>query len=245
MTTIMIHAIHGEGYPPVNGSIGLDLLEKAAKSPHRLTFDDGLACQELAFPILKKYGKTAIFFINNENIMEIHRAIRERLGELEFYMRIWRALGYKPLAPKDFLAEYSFYSQDDKDYRYYRDYIDPITHDKILWVLKEPCDTVRTLDPARIVEERHVIGLHTKSHPRRLDIMPAHLQLDEWLDNLGMIRQFQKRGGYLYASYPMGRSNEVTKEILAILGVTEAFTSSQHSSGYYESPRIDIKQIEL
>jgi peptidoglycan/xylan/chitin deacetylase (PgdA/CDA1 family) len=242
MATITIHHIHGGKYPAVKGSISLAELEKAVQSEHSLTFDDGLACQELAFPILKKYGKTAIFFINNDNIMESHKQVMDALGGM-FYQTFWKYVANTAfIVPNWFLAEYSFYTAEDRKYRYYRDYVDTKRHDEIMHGLAGNFNIdpkLLFIDLQKIVDNGFTIGMHSGSHIRRMDLLKPHEQYSEWMTNLGMIRKYQRE--VVYASYPMGRYNEVTKEVLRQLGVTEAFTSSEFTSGYLETPRIDIK----
>jgi len=247
MNTIMIHHV-GDG---VNGSISIKQLDRImyAYPDDQYTFDDGLACQVLAFQLLRKHGKKAIFFVNNENKMEQYRVIRERLGD-QFYNHFWNNVANDPYfsIPNDFLAEYSFYTEEDRRYRYYRDYLAPERHDEIMNILllqgDEPCFDVEKplfIDPQMIVGEGHILGLHSSTHPRRMDALKPHEQFDEWVGNLAYIRKFQRE--VLYAAYPMGRYNEVTKEILSLLGIMDAFTSSELTKGYLESPRIDLSKF--
>jgi peptidoglycan/xylan/chitin deacetylase (PgdA/CDA1 family) len=244
MSTLMIHYIHGGNHPQVTGSISLDELERAVQSDHQLTFDDGLICQELAFPILKKYSKTAIFFINNTNIMVAHKQVMDALGGM-FYQTFWKYVANTAfVVPKDFLSEYSFYTSEDRKYRYYRDFIDTKRHDEIMHGLAgnfniDPAKLF--IDPQKILDNGFTIGMHSAGHCRRMDLLKPHEQYSEWMTNLGMIRKYQRE--VLYASYPMGRYTEVTKEVLRQLGVIEAYTTNECSSGYLESPRIDIKKF--
>jgi len=239
MTTLMIHHIHGEGHPPVKGSISLELLEKAVQSEHQLTFNGGLICQELAFPLLKKYGRVAIFFMNNENKMEAHKQVMEALGN-QFYLTFWKYVRDTAfIVPKDFLTEYAFYTQEDRKYRYYRDYVDTKRHDEIMQGIAGNLNvTGLFINPQKIVDNGHIIGLQSATHPRRMDLLKPHEQFNEWVSNLAMVRKFQRE--ILYAAHPMGRYTEVTKEILSILGITNAYTTKENSQGFLESPRIDI-----
>jgi peptidoglycan/xylan/chitin deacetylase (PgdA/CDA1 family) len=213
-----------------------------------ITFDDGLACQELAFPLLEKHRKRAIFFLNNENKMVEHKAVRDSLGVM-FYDEFWKKVhaeitidpeiyGYK--TPDDFLREYSFYTQADKDYRYFRDYVDPELHDEVMFSFK-PVGHNLFIDPQKIVDHNHSLGLHSKSHPTRMDTMETLDQMVQWIDNLAMVKQYQERVNF--ASYPMGRFNETTKIILEMIGIHFAFTTSEKTTGNpLELPRIDIKE---
>lgn len=240
--TVMIHQVHGSGYPEKMGSVAIEKLERVVeKHPDYVyTFDDGLACQQLAFPVLQNYSAKAIFFVNNQNENERHRMIRERLG-FDFWIIFWRWYGRKPKPPKEFLSEYDFYTPDDKAYRWVRDFSDPEGHDKTMDWISDQTEVPEFIDPQIVVDNGYELGLHSATHPRRMDIMKPHLQYDEWMDNLGFIQAFQPH--LQYASYPMGRYNHVTIEILRQLNIETAYTSSANTSGQYEQPRTDIKNI--
>jgi peptidoglycan/xylan/chitin deacetylase (PgdA/CDA1 family) len=235
---LTIHYIHGNGYPEIVGSVGLEKIEKALFNGEELSFDDGLKCQELVFPLLKKYQSKAIFFICNRNDMERHRVIRERLG-FDFWVKFWRKYGSKPQPPKEFLSEYSFYDDNDKAYRWVRDFSDPQVHDEIMDWISDQTEMPEFIDPQIIVDEGHELGLHSATHPRRMDLLKPHEQYNEWIENLAYLHQFQEK--VRFASYPMGRYNFVTKEILRQLGIIGAYTSSSFTNGKYERPRADIK----
>jgi peptidoglycan/xylan/chitin deacetylase (PgdA/CDA1 family) len=236
---LTIHHIHGGGYPEIVGSVGLERIEKALSQGKQLSFDDGLKCQELVFPLLKKYQSKAIFFINNRNDMERHRMIRESLGK-EFYHFFWENYGEKPDYSETFLSEYDFYTPEDKAYRWVRDFSDPKGHDLTMEYISDITEEPEFIDPQIVVDEGHELGLHSSSHPRRMDLLKPHEQYDEWIENLAYLHQFQ--GKIRFASYPMGRHNLVTKEILKQLGIIGAYTSSAFTFGKYEMSRTDINQ---
>lgn len=241
MVAIMIHHVHGEGYPETMGSVAIEALERVVeKHPdYTYTFDDGLACQQLAFPVLKNYSAKAIFFVNNQNDNERHRTIRESMKD-QFYPRFWEQLGYKPKYPATFLAEYDFYTPDDKAYRWVRDFSNPEGHDKAIEYISDVTQVPEFIDPQIVVGEGFELGCHSKSHVRRMDSLSYEQQWVEWSDNIEYIKQYQPT--VRFASYPMGRYNEVTKEILRQLGIVGAYTSSAFSHGKYELPRTDINQ---
>ena len=224
---------------PVQGSVSLEKIEQALLQGEELSFDDGLKCQELVFPLLEKYKAKAVFFICNRNDMERHRAIRESLGS-DFFVQFWWKYGEKPIPPKEFLSEYDFYTDNDKSYRWVRDFSDPEGHDKIMDWISDQTEVPEFIDPQLVVDNGHELGLHSTTHPRRMDLMKPHLQYDEWLENLAYLHRFQHH--VRFASYPMGRYNEVTKEIMRQLGIVGAYTSSAFSHGKYELPRTDINQ---
>jgi peptidoglycan/xylan/chitin deacetylase (PgdA/CDA1 family) len=224
---------------PVQGSVSLEKIEQALLQGEELSFDDGLKCQELVFPLLEKYKAKAVFFICNRNDMERHRLIRESLGD-QFYPRFWEEYGGKVKYPKTFLSEYDFYSDDDKAYRWVRDFTGMEKHDTIMNWISDQTEAPEFIDPQIVVDNGHELGLHSTSHPRRMDLMKPHLQYDEWLENLAYLHRFQHH--VRFASYPMGRYNEVTKEIMRQLGIVGAYTSSAFSHGKYELPRLDINQ---
>ncbi len=234
---LTIHHIHGGIYPEVQGSVGLEKIERALSQGKQLSFDDGLKCQELAFPLLKEYNAKAIFFINNRNDMERHRMIRESLGK-EFYHFFWENYSEQPDYPETFLSEYDFYTPEDKAYRWVRDFSDPKGHDLTMEYISDITKEPEFIDPQMVIDEGHELGLHSATHPRRMDLMKPHEQYDEWVENLAYVKQFQEYVGL--ASYPMGRYNGVTKEILKQIGIYDAFTSSEKTEGWFERPRTDI-----
>ena len=235
MSAVMIHHV-GNGF---KGSVTISQLDQVMTDypKMRYTFDDGLKSQENALPLLKKHGIKAIFFLNNENKMEQHRAVRERMGK-KFIKWFYVQANTQMYFPKEFLAEYDFYSDEDRAYRYFRDVTNPFLHDEIM---DAEATDVEFIDPQLIIDEGHQIGLHTATHPNRLDLLRAGEQLKEWDDNLKHLSQFSK--SIRYAAYPLGKFNEVTKFILGSCGITMAFTGLEHSRGQYELPRIDIKQL--
>jgi len=226
--TITIHHIHGDGFPEVKGSISVDHLLRAIKSDHFLTFDDSLKCQELALPLLKKYKKKACFFVNCVNNVERQR---EFVQDPNFYEWFFSSVQRVP-APDWFLIEYDFYSQDDKDYRWFRDYVDPKGHDRIVGF-----KDIESLDCSLLGKYGQEIGLHTATHPRRLNALDMNEEWREWEDNLIYATQY---GKVTKASYPMGRKSKRSGIILYMLGIKEAFSSSEHTTGRYNQPRTDI-----
>lgn len=234
MLVATIHRIGNE-----RDAVTLDHIERVIQENPRimLSFDDGLECQALAFPLLKQYRKTGIFFLNNDNPMERHRMVREKMG-IEFYTWFWKEIGKRTPAPDHFLNEYKFYTQEDKDYRWFRDFLHPKWHDKIMDRISEP---IKFIDPREIVKEGHVIGLHSATHPRVMGAMKPHEQYDEWMENLAYLRKYQEV--IELAAYPMGRYNDVTKLILERMGITMAFTNSTKTRGVFEQPRTDIKNL--
>lgn len=239
---VSVHHLHGGKFKCQTGSVSLKVLESAIADPEvsMITFDDGLDSQRLAFPLLKKSGKKAVFFINNTHLHEKHRILRERMGD-RFY-QVFQTYLTRPLTqfPPAFLKEYPFYSEIEKGYRYFRDFVNPQQHDEILRHMGANDIEPHLLTPAEIVEAGFELGLHTANHPRVLYLLKPHEQLDEWLDNLNYIRQYQKFINY--AAYPYGRYDFVSIALLKTLEIMDAFTSSQTSTGTFQTPRYDITQ---
>ena len=177
MVTIMVHHIHGDGFPEIAGSVSLEKFKKVIdKYPKaRFTFDDGLLCHELAVNVLDKKGIQGWFFVNNVNEMEQDRVTRQSPDFYWWFMDVYLGKFPYPNMPDSFLAEFSFYSKVEREYRYIRDILNPDGHDFIMKPFRKPIEFIG-LDKLR----HHKIGLHTYSHPRRLSMLSVGEQYLQW-----------------------------------------------------------------
>jgi len=245
MKTIMIHHLSGQGFDPVAGSVDIKALEKIIDNQkYTLTFDDRLQSQELALDMLKRKGIQAYFFVNHHNEMEQDRATRDRLGE-GFYAWFFRQFEVMMLPhivpltmPDSFLAQYKFYSYEDRLYRYFRDIAYPEIHDIIM---KPHREMVELLDLNKLKD--HKIGMHSFSHPRRMENLSRDDQFKEYLDNLNYI--FETTGQLADSmSHPMGSYNNDTLSVLRELGVLIGYRADKTKGPTtLEYPRIDIQEL--
>lgn len=232
-----------------------------------ITFDDNLLCQyDVALPILEKYGLKAYFFIYTSPLtgvkekLEIYRYFRSAYftNINDFYEAFYEALQKSPYAfamnevtPSDYLIQFSFYSHDDRRFRFLRDQIlgvskfneimDKILHDfqveveqisKKLWMSKE-----HLVD---LVNRGHTLGLHSHTHPTRFESLTLEQQRQEYSVNLKILSDIT--GDKITAcAHPCNSYNHHTFEVLKSLGIKLAFRSNLAKMPYsnFELPRQD------
>lgn len=232
---------------------------KLKKNDICLTFDDNLRCQfDVAYPVLEKHKITAFWFIYtspflgvNERL-EIYRYYRTvAFGSIDdFYDYFFDYIkkskykdfvdkGLTGFSPNRHLNEYSFYSKNDKKFRFIRDRIlkekyfvlmdDIIKNDgkfsidgmrRQLW-MNESC--VRKLS-----KEGHIIGLHSHTHPMNLGELPYAKQKAEYVKNYDIIKKINGRT-ILSVSYPCNSYNEDTLRIMRNLEILVGFIATMDS----------------
>jgi peptidoglycan/xylan/chitin deacetylase (PgdA/CDA1 family) len=240
-----------------------------------LTFDDALLSQyEVALPILESYGLTAFWFIYSSvlegqyEILEIYRKYRtscfptitdfynaffKLISESKFSASVSKSL--RNYNKNSYLKQFSFYSDDDRKFRYIRDVslgtksyteamalmlkkdgIDISKFSEDLWLNKEHV--------VQLAEKGHVIGLHSHTHPTALSQLPASIQEDEYKKNNQVLSKLANTKISTVA-HPNNSYNQNTLQILENLGVKVGFCSnmskSEHSS--LEFPREDHSNI--
>ena len=235
----MIHHLHGKGFDPVVGSVHIKELDKLIdkyRDELIITCDDRLISQQLAVDLLDRKGIKAWFFVCHHNVMEQDRQTRERMGE-GFYC--W-FINECQKRVKDFLSQYSFYTYEDRLYRFIRDDKVSGLHEEIMSPLRQPIQYL----PLKNIRH-HNIGMHTYSHPTNLETMSNHVQGNEWwycFDWLTFANGIEIES----AAYPMGRYNEHTLEIMTTYGVKLGFRSDDlpvANPNDLELPRTDIKNL--
>ena len=235
---VMCHHIHGEGYPQRQGSVAVEQLEAVIRKypDYTYTFDDGTADQRLALPILSKYNIKGYFFLSNLIAIERDKWMMAKMGLDTFYKIFFQFFPYCKM-PDDFLAEYNFYSIEDRRFRYIRDYQCPEGYRDFMDTTFA-CDDVPELflHPAEL--KAHFIGLHAFSHPADMGLLKPSQQFDEWMLNLQYLSEFQDN--IRTASHPMGRYSLATLKILKLIGITQAFCSKEGDRSDLEIGREDI-----
>ena len=183
-----------------------------------LTFDDGLASQfEIALPALQAADRTAFWFCSGAPLdgapiaSDIHKYfIATNFDSFDDFFDAfveqsqqtrWRQAVAKTIAlpaARNYLNEWTFYSEADRIYRYIRD-ICPGTMccgEIIDTMMRSMACSPREfadrlwLKPAnlRLLEAHgHVIGLHSYSHPMRLDLLEPEVQAKEYGRNLEVL----------------------------------------------------------
>lgn len=186
--------------------------KKRIKNKVCFTFDDAIKCQfDLARPVMDKYNIKAFFFIytsifyGKPDLLEIYRYFRvnyyknindfyysffsEIKYDLKFYFKIYE----KEI--KEMKIKFPFYSILDIKFRIIRDsYLKDSEYVRIMkkMMKKKGFDYkkffnkifLQKKDVKQLHEEGHKIGLHTHTHPTKLENMNYQEQLKEYSDNL-------------------------------------------------------------
>ena len=248
------------------------LLNKLKQEDICLTFDDNLLSQfDIALPILESRGLTAFFFVYTNTIpgganeLELFRHFRHSIfssiGEFyeEFFQLARNKLGnsyqefFIDFQKKKYLSKFSFYTDEDRWFRYLRDValesslydelrdemmaeyqFDKLAASKDLWMTDEHLLYLR--------ENGHVIGLHSHNHPTKITSLSENNQLDEYSQNLNCLRVTGLINETLSMAHPCGDYDHITLKILTELGVTLGFRSNFHemwNRNLLEIPRED------
>lgn len=240
-----------------------------------LTFDDALLSQvEVAAPILHERGHAAVFsvyssvFSGQPDPLEVFACFRAE--EYPDFFAFWRDFERRVLEdatsdeeeyllryPEDYLSDFPFYTPEERKFRFLRDEIlGPERYFAIMWALigSNPSFDLASVQSRlwmdqshllRLISEGHSIGLHSHSHPTRLDEMPREEQAHEyrqnfdWIsENLGVRPEF--------VAHPCGRYSSDTLEILDDLGVKVGFRSTMtgdNRGSRFEVPREDHANV--
>jgi peptidoglycan/xylan/chitin deacetylase (PgdA/CDA1 family) len=221
-----------------------------------ITFDDGLACQyEIALPILEAYGIKAFWFIYTspfeEGIqrLEVYRYLRDvAYPNIEsFYNAFYECVegteycdlvseGLKSFSAPGYLAEFPFYTNDDRKFRFVRDKLlgpdkyfeimdcmvlgcgfDPLSLSRRLFISKE-----RAL---ALSSAGHVIGLHSHSHPTQLSALSRCAQKAEYEENKMRLEEVLERP-IRVMSHPCNSYTADTLKVLREIGVNVGFRSN-------------------
>jgi peptidoglycan/xylan/chitin deacetylase (PgdA/CDA1 family) len=246
-----------------------------------LTFDDGLKCQfDVALPVLDRRKITAFWFVYS-NVFQGH------MGRLEIY-RYYRTAFYQDIEEfykvffkfilnsqynqlienhvkdinfSEHLSEYSFYSLNDRKFRFIRDKIlGPQKYFNLMdqMIKKDDVDIEQinkylwmdTKSLQILNEKDHIIGLHSYSHPTELNSLTKKDQKKEYQMNFDHIKNILKTKP-ITMSHPCNSYNNDTIGILDELGIKIGFRSNFDLTNFskYEFPRIDhstlIKELEL
>ena len=219
-----------------------------------VTFDDNLLCQyDVAMPVLNKRNLSAFFFAYTSPMqgkaekLEIYRHFRHLMFTDidEFYNAFFTVYENRKAElnidftienkfdADNYLIQYSFYSLNDRKFRFYRDEVlgqsryykimdfmlekynyDISQYSKILW-----CGKKELRD---ISNHGHIVGLHSHTHPTRLCEFDYNGQLNEYSTCKEIIENCLGKK-VTVASYPCGSVNDDTELIMKKLGIEIAF----------------------
>ncbi len=237
--------------------------------------DTLLCQYEVAYPILKELNITSFWFINTAPLMgntiihEIHRRFRNVYFDslIDFYKefnkeiynsRYAEKIHYKLMGfvPEKYLVDFPFYTIEDRIFRYIRNEI--LTEkefDEIMTIMMQKHninkdDLIKNLwlTPFHIkslYNDGNIIGLHSHTHPMRIDKLSYSEQYFEYSQNYEIIKNIT--GEYPNTvAHPCNSYSPITLEILSKkLGIVLGFRSNARFPCLtnLESPRIDIANL--
>lgn len=240
-----------------------------------LSFDDGLRSQfDVALPILEKHNLNAFWFIYSaplvgvveprefyrycqwklfNTVEDFYAAFLAKAKEGRFSKEIEEAL--KTFDPATYLSEFTFYTTEDRLFRYVRNEIlgmdgyieileslfalhniDVHEHWNTIWLNKEAIKELHTAG--------HTIGLHSHTHPLEMNRLSREDQEKEFQTNKQILENITK-GVISAMSHPRNSYNEDTLAILKKLNITLGFRANMAQETYskLEYPREDPANI--
>lgn len=242
-----------------------------------LSFDDALLSQyEFAAPILKKRNLEAFFFVYSEpfcgtpNYFEIFRYFRTvTYANIDvFFADFFEETEARHPAEYDFaksqynsdsyLNAFSFYSENDKWYRYLRDLtLGPIKYNELMLCLmeKQKFDVNQIMaklwmtenDVKALHNDGHIIGLHSYSHPTTMHTLSYDQQEKEYRCNYEHLSELLAED-ITAMSHPNGSYNSDTLDILTKMGSKIGFRSSMGTAriqSNLEIPRKDHANVYI
>lgn len=210
---------------------------------------------DIALPILRKKNLRAFWFIYTTPLegklerIELYRYFRmTAFRDVEtFYAHFndtlqhssWQdtvSAGLRGVDTDAYLADYPFYTSLDRWFRYVRDRLlndeqydavmdlmmaqygfDQNTLLKRLWMDRECLQT--------LVDEGHLLGLHSHTHPTQIGKMTAQQQQNEYAKNRAILEEITKKPIQSMA-HPCGSWSQETLEMLAKMGIVIGFHSA-------------------
>jgi len=229
---------------------------------------------DIALPVLKRRGLTAFWFVyssvfnGEQSPLEIFRYFRTtRFPDVETFYNAFdvavtksewsdevnsRLVNFNPAA---YLSQHRYYTNGDRKFRYIRDEIlGSDRYDSIVFgMIDEDGFDLRSLnallwmdnDCLRELERNeHVIGLHSYSHPMRMESLPVAQQRDEFKKNQEHLANVL-RNSPKTMSHPAGSYSDQTLAILRDIGIQIGFRADYDKYVHLplEFPRDDHAHI--
>ncbi len=232
-----------------------------------ITFDDNLKCQlDVALPVLEAMNLKAFWFVYTSPLqgilekLEVYRYFRTIYFEsiddfytvfFTFFEERFRQTYHQNIDFNNYLREFTFYTYNDRKFRYIRDVmLSPKEFHELMDLLLEKynvaIDTWKDIlwlsknDICYLSQTGHLIGLHSHTHPTQIAAMPIKEQKNEYLTNYQILKEIT-HNQLFSMSHPCNSYNDATLEILKNLNIKIGFRSNQAKRNYlcYELPRID------
>lgn len=225
---------------------------------------------DVAFPVLRDLGLTAFWFVYTSVLegeverLEVYRTYRLTCfdGVDDFYAAFDAQVAASPMAdeaasalrtldPATYLAAFLFYSDADRRFRFLRDEV--LGPQRYVQIMD---DMIETTGPGidelagnlwmdadclrQLHEEGHVVGLHSHTHPTRLERLTPERQRDEYRQNQACLRRVLGAPA-VAMSHPCNSYNADTLGILRELDIRLGFRANMAAvaGSELEYPRED------
>lgn len=238
-----------------------------------ITFDDNVRCQyDVAVPVLDELNLTAFWFAYTSVLegrverLEVYRYFRTtRFASIDdFYASFEAALcragalsqtTMSGFDPQTYLKPFPFYTDADRRFRFLRDEVlGPARYVAIMDGMLVDAgvtasDLVRDLWMTNdqlhgLHEDGHVIGMHSHTHPTRLDRLSVDEQIGEYEANHAAIAALTGEMP-ITMSHPCNSYSPATLDVLRDMGVQLGFRSNldKRDGCELEVPREDHTNI--
>lgn len=237
-----------------------------------ITFDDALKSQYThAKSVLDEFGIKAYFFVysgafaDTPPYMEFFRDFRNSFSTVnEYYAEFMSFLeenlpeDYSEMLNtyrEDYLSEFSFYTQEDRKYRFVRDnilkdrYFDIVVNlmEKAGYDMKARQKELFMSENqiSQLSDEGHMIGLHSTTHPTTIQNMSYSEQREEYFNNMDHLSSIVS-DPIISMSHPCGNYNDDTLMLMKELDIHLGFRSSMtpnFAKSDLEVPREDHTNI--
>jgi len=229
---------------------------------------------DIARPVLKEFGITAFWFVYSSVFhgvpaqLEIYRHFRmthfdaiddfydafyEKASDLGHLSKI--ELKLKGFVADEYLTAHPYYSTSDRKFRFVRDEVlGDVNYNEIMDAMissvgidERSLMSLLWMDDTCLQDlhaDGHIIGLHSYTHPTKLEYLPPDQQREEYTRNKAHLE------GLLHepveaVAHPCNSYSNDTLKILEELGVKIGFRSNmrEHSNGPLEMPREDHSNL--
>jgi peptidoglycan/xylan/chitin deacetylase (PgdA/CDA1 family) len=225
---------------------------------------------DVALPILEAYGLTAFWFVytsvcqGNVERLEVYRHFRTTCFDSvdAFYDAFYEALedsdhcerahdALRQFNPREYLKPFPFYTDADRRFRFVRDdVLGPEAYARIMDTMVaraglQPATFAKQLwmggaELTELHRKGHVVGLHSHTHPTRIERLPVETQREEYRKNFDYLHDLL--GDRPEAmSHPCNSYSRDTLMILRELGISLGFAANMQTCGQseLEYPRED------
>ena len=191
------------------------------------------------------------FFKSFEEFFEVFFQILKNKSEFNYVFDL-----LKDFEHEKYLSDCSFYSKEDKIFRFTRDKIlgekkyynimDSIIEESSL-KLNESLHRslwMNNVDLKELSDKNHIIGLHSHTHPTKMVEKSFDFQMENYFKNKSILESLLKKD-VISMSHPCNSYNRETLEILTNLKIKIGFRANMKSGfdSYLEVPRIDHAEI--